>query len=168
MMTFWMHWILPRAVYVPLQAEALEIAKDIADIQGMVRSKKKESDSKTALKGSPVPNGHDPRGLHPRKLLRHLLAQGGTDKQEEEPSRVFRVRSSDRAKRSYDIGYLSDLDTVGDLHFEYARVSRRGANGFCLVQEGIRLRGTWKLGTNRRKDGPHMMGRPLARRFRAR
>ena len=63
-----------------------------------------------------------------------------------EPCRTFKIRTSDRARRYYDIGYLCDLDTVGDLHFEYARVSRRGANGFCLVQDGIKLKGTWKLG----------------------
>ena len=128
-----------------LQAEALEIAKDIADIQGMVRSRKRGRRPESPEQG---PSPHRPRPSRAPSQEKPPSPAGsrGADNQEMEPCRVFRIRSSDRARRSYDIGYLCDLDTVGDLHFEYARVARRGANGFCLMQEGTRLKGTWKLG----------------------
>ena len=42
MMIFWMPLDIATGRIRSLQAEALEIAKDIADIQGMVRSRKRE------------------------------------------------------------------------------------------------------------------------------
>ena len=128
-----------------LQAEALETAKDIADIQGMVRSRKRGRQKENSEQ-EPSPQRPRPSRAPSQEKPPSPACSREADNQEMEPCRVFRIRSSDRARRSYDIGYLCDLDTVGDLHFEYARVARRGANGFCLVQDGTRLKGTWKLG----------------------
>ena len=128
-----------------LQAEALEIAKDIADIQGMVRSRKRDRQQSSPEREHTPQRPRPSRAPSQEKPL-SPAGSGGADGPDMEPCRTFKIRTSDRARRSYDIGYLCDLDTVGDLHFEYARVSRRGANGFCLFQDGIKLKGTWRLG----------------------
>ena len=128
-----------------LQAEALEIAKDIADIQGMVRSRKRARQPSSPEREHTPQRPRPSKAPSPEKSL-SPAGSGGAAGSEMEPCRTFKIRASDRARRSYDIGYLCDLDTVGDLHFEYARVSRRGASGFCLIQDGTRLKGAWKLG----------------------
>ena len=43
---------------------------------------------------------------------------------------TFRLKTSSRSRRTYSIGYLDNQTTVGDLHFEFARVSKRGARQF--------------------------------------
>ena len=59
---------------------------------------------------------------------------------------TFRLKTSSRSRRTYSIGYLDNQTTVGDLHFEFARVSKRGARQFRLVQAGVVLDGVLRLG----------------------
>ena len=59
---------------------------------------------------------------------------------------TFRLKTSCRSRRTYSIGYLDNQTTVGDLHFEFARVSKRGARQFRLVQAGVILDGVLRLG----------------------
>ena len=59
---------------------------------------------------------------------------------------TFRLKTSSRSRRTYSIGYLDNQTTVGDLHFEFARVSKRGARQFRLVQAGVILDGVLRLG----------------------
>ena len=59
---------------------------------------------------------------------------------------TFRLKTSSRSRRTYSIGYLDNQTTVGDLHFEFARVSKRGARQFRLVQAGVILDGVLRIG----------------------
>ena len=144
MMIFWMPWILLRDAYAVCKLKPWRLLKILRIFKVWLEAER-EADSQVALKENVRHKGHDRPGLRLLKNPRLRLVLGGADGSEMEACWTFRVRTSDLAPRSYDIGYLCDLDTVGDLHFEYARVSRRGANGFCLIQDGIRLKGTWKL-----------------------
>ena len=59
---------------------------------------------------------------------------------------TFKLRTSSRSRRTYSIGYLDNQTTVGDLRFEFARVSKRGLRHFRLAQAGVILDGVLRLG----------------------
>ena len=58
------------------------------------------------------------------------------------------IRRGPRARVVFNIGYFEPHILISELHWEYARISRRGAGTFCLVQAGLQLqggRGLWSL-----------------------
>ena len=64
-----------------------------------------------------------------------------------EESHALKVRSGPRARREYAFRYLPPTDTFSDLHFEYARVARRGALTFELSFRGHPLCGWHRIDT---------------------
>ena len=71
---------------------------------------------------------------------------------EEEPPGVLlyplTIQSAPAGRRSYEIGYLNPVDSsIADLHFEWARVARRGALTFQLCFWGAPLEG-WRCLNN--------------------
>ena len=58
----------------------------------------------------------------------------------------IRVAAGPRARVIWPFYNFADRVCVARLHFEYARLSRRGANTFCLTQHGRELLGWNRLG----------------------
>ena len=57
------------------------------------------------------------------------------------------VQMGERARRKYNLSYVEPNASIGDIHFETARVTKRGAMTFELQQHGQTLDGTTVLHT---------------------
>ena len=68
------------------------------------------------------------------------------EEEEQEECRTWKIRASEKARKVFSFSYFRDCEDVSDLHFEYARVARRGAGKFCLTQDQTPMDGRWQLG----------------------
>ena len=59
--------------------------------------------------------------------------------------RLWTIRTGIRSRRSYEFQYLSDRLDIADLHFEYARVAKKGAVTFALQADSILIDGKKRL-----------------------
>ena len=65
----------------------------------------------------------------------------------EPAGRLWEIRTSARSRRTYRIQHLADSSDVADLHYEYARIAKKGAATFALQVNSLLLDGRKRLGT---------------------
>ena len=117
--------------------------------------------SRSHSRGSRASRDHRREDRHPEVEEIQSDQEGDGARQEDEPqddarsqdsslsrrcNSPIRVAAGPRARVIWPFYNLADRVCVARLHFEYARLSRRGANTFCLVQDGRELLGWNRLG----------------------
>ena len=65
----------------------------------------------------------------------------------EPAGRLWAIRTSARSRRTYRIQYLADSSDVADLHYEYARIAKKGAATFALQANSLLIDGRKRLST---------------------
>ena len=118
----------------------VEITADVSRLRDMCRG---EAPAKRRRVQEQPP--HPWRGLPIEEEAPASPVSEGLDLDPDPPARTFTLRSQQRSRRHYKISYLDDDCTVGDLHFEFARIAKRGALLFQLVQANVPPVGTQSL-----------------------
>ena len=84
-----------------------------------------------------------PQGQIDRQLFEVSSEEDQEEDDQEAHANQVRVRSGPRARREYKIGYLNADSVIAELHFEVARIMRRGTETFFLVLNDAPLLG-WR------------------------
>ena len=85
----------------------------------------------------------NPQERNNRPLVEVSSEEDQEDDDQEAHANQVRVRSGPGARREYRICYLNADSVIAELHFEVARIMRRGAETFFLVLNDVPLLG-WR------------------------